>query len=268
MNGAGERWPPTWQVAAVLITTFLFYIGMALFFGGTTNKAFVVLLELLLILPAALFAWSEHYPAVSLFRLRPIRPVLLAIGILLGLGIGAVRDELDHLVQGLVPMPARILESLQAFMVIRSIGDAALLGFGMVVVAGVVEEMLLRGFLQGTLEQGGRPAKAVVVSALVFSFLHLNPWWAFQIFLMGICLGVLTWRCGSIWPAVVIHATNNAVSLVFINTDASKLKWYLSGDHVSPAVLAGVVAATVLGFHLFFRHAPHRRSPIDQTGGT
>jgi membrane protease YdiL (CAAX protease family) len=74
-----------------------------------------------------------------------------------------------------------------------------------------------------------------------------------QIFGLGIALGVMAWRSRSIWPGVVIHMTNNAVSLVFINTDESKLRGYEFRGQVAPLWMAVGLVFTILGFKWFFR---------------
>jgi membrane protease YdiL (CAAX protease family) len=49
----------------------------------------------------------------------------------------------------------------------------------------------------------------VVVTAVVFGVYHVEPGPAAACTVMGLVLGWLRHRTGSIWPAVVMHATNN-----------------------------------------------------------
>jgi uncharacterized protein len=253
LTGAPSQSPPAWQAALALIATFLLYIGAALLVGGSDNKFAVLLLEMLLIVPAALVAWSERYSLRGIFRMRAVPFMTVPASVLLGLGLGVLGDAMDRVVQRFLPMPDDMLEGLKAFMVFHSPGEAAVLVVSVVAAAGLVEEMLFRGFLQGSLERSGGPVKAVLVSALVFSALHLNPWWAVQIFLLGVCLGFLAWRYGSIWPGVVIHAVNNAVSLAFMNTDESRLTWYMSADRVTPGAFCAGVLLTAAGFLIILK---------------
>jgi len=253
MTAGPGRFPRSRDVFAVVTATFLLYVGFTLAFGGSESKPAILLMEFSLIVPALVFIILGRYPLRPAFRLSPVKPGLLAASVPLGLGVGILGDELDRMVQSVVPMPEHILSALKEFMTVDSFAEAALVVAMAVVVAGVVEEMLFRGFLQKSLERNGPPGKAIGVTAAVFAFLHFNPWWTFQIFALGVVLGILAWRSRSIWPGVVIHALNNAVSMLFINLDESRLQWYVYRDHVSPVCFIAGLVLTYAGLRLFFR---------------
>lgn len=252
MNGTEDRFPSGQQVFLVLVGTFLGYLGLTLAFGGTLNRLAVLLLEAVLIVPALLFIWIGKYPFRKVFRTKRVQPRILGLCVFLGLGLGIVSDELDRMAQSAFPMPKEILDALREYMVFRTAGEMVLLIFTVVIFAGVIEEMLFRGFLQTTMERGRRIPIAIAVTAAVFAILHFNPWWMLQIFGLGIVLGVMAWRSRSIWPGVVIHMTNNAVSLVFINIDESKLRGYEFRGQVAPLWMLVGLVLTVVGFRLFY----------------
>ena len=82
------------------------------------------------------------------------------------------------------------------------------LAIPLVVLAPIVEELLFRGLLYRYLRGRVGVVAAVVISALVFAVLHvvIPP-----LFVMGIVLAVLAERTGSLWPGIVLHATNNGL---------------------------------------------------------
>lgn len=88
----------------------------------------------------------------------------------------------------------------------------ALLVLGAVLVP-VGEELLFRGLLQGWLRRFGT-AVAVVVSALVFGLAHGVNVVLPAAIVLGVVLGIVRERSGSIWPAVAGHAVNNGVLFV------------------------------------------------------
>lgn len=77
--------------------------------------------------------------------------------------------------------------------------------------APVCEEAAFRGYLQRTLERASGPRVAIAVSGLLFAARHLDPLRFAPLVLLGVLFGWLSWRSGSLWPAIAAHAANNAV---------------------------------------------------------
>jgi membrane protease YdiL (CAAX protease family) len=76
-------------------------------------------------------------------------------------------------------------------------------------VAPIVEEMLFRGYVQRRLLERWPPAVAIAVSTLMFGAAHLDPGEGLMAAVIGVWLGIVAWRCGSIWPSIACHATQN-----------------------------------------------------------
>lgn len=94
-----------------------------------------------------------------------------------------------------------------------------LLAVLMVCVAPLVEELIFRGVLLSGLMQRMQAGWAILVSALVFGLMHLADfgfvWYAIPALAgLGVVLAWLRLRSGSLWPAVVAHATNNALAVL------------------------------------------------------
>ncbi|NIN71697.1 MAG: CPBP family intramembrane metalloprotease [Gemmatimonadetes bacterium] len=83
---------------------------------------------------------------------------------------------------------------------------------GVALAAPLIEEALFRGLLQGVLEARLRHRFAIAVTAMAFGLLH-GPDGALFFFFWSLPVGWVTWRSGSILPAVVVHAVNNIVGL-------------------------------------------------------
>jgi len=82
-----------------------------------------------------------------------------------------------------------------------------------VVVAPIVEEVLYRGYLLGTLVDRGWRVVAVLISALLFVTLHFEP----TNLVASLCLGVGTGLCAvqsrSIVPGLIVHIASNAFGI-------------------------------------------------------
>ena len=55
-----------------------------------------------------------------------------------------------------------------------------------------------------------RPWVGIIVSAIIFGLVHMNPVQMVFGFLYGLPLGWLAWRTGSLLPSIVVHVANNA----------------------------------------------------------
>jgi uncharacterized protein len=101
-------------------------------------------------------------------------------------------------------------------------GRTGIFTFATVVIAApVMEEILFRGIiLDGFLKRYG-PAKAITVSALLFGFLHLNPWQFVSAFCIGILMGWIYYRTGSLALVILIHFANNFLAFVAMKFTAN-----------------------------------------------
>jgi membrane protease YdiL (CAAX protease family) len=82
-----------------------------------------------------------------------------------------------------------------------------------VVLAALGEEWLCRGVLWQSLERVAPTAVTVVLSAVLFGFLHaLGEGFLFEVphrFVFGLLLGALRARTGSLGPCILAHGANN-----------------------------------------------------------
>ena len=79
---------------------------------------------------------------------------------------------------------------------------------------GVFEELAFRGVIQGRLEEIMRRKDALILQAALFSVMHLLPSAYVSHFLIGLGLGFLRMRCRSLYPAMIVHALWNAVTVL------------------------------------------------------
>lgn len=85
--------------------------------------------------------------------------------------------------------------------------------------APFVEEIVFRGAILRSLLDSSRlkPWGAIVLSAVLFALVHMNPAQLPHAFLIGLLLGWMYWRTGSILPGMAYHWANNSVAYVVYN---------------------------------------------------
>ena len=83
------------------------------------------------------------------------------------------------------------------------------------------EEWLCRGMVErGLLGRGVKPFWAIVLSALFFAVIHLNPWQAVPAFLLGCLFGYVYYKTGSLKLTMLMHFTNNTFALIMGHVDS------------------------------------------------
>jgi len=90
--------------------------------------------------------------------------------------------------------------------------------------APIFEEWLCRGMVLRGLLAGGKmkPGWAIVVSALFFALIHMNPWQALNAFILGLLMGYIYYRTGNLWLTMFIHFINNGSAVILSQIDALK----------------------------------------------
>ncbi len=109
--------------------------------------------------------------------------------------------------------------------------------------------MILRGLLAG---RKMKPVWAIVISALFFALIHMNPWQALNAFILGLLMGWIYYRTGSLWLTMLIHFVNNGTAVVLGQIDSLKdyeywidmlgNTWYYVAFAVALAVIVGCIA--------------------------
>jgi membrane protease YdiL (CAAX protease family) len=122
------------------------------------------------------------------------------------------------------------------------------------ILAGVAEELFFRSYMQSMFRERWDARRAVLVTAVCFGVLHLDPVHAPLAIALGIYLGYLTERTGSALPAMVCHVVNNAVYTVITAIVGSY------GGRDINLVLGGAAAVLfalcILRLHSSFSTAP------------
>lgn len=81
--------------------------------------------------------------------------------------------------------------------------------------APLVEELVFRGaILRALLRWKSNPWIGIIISAVMFSAIHMNPAQMPHAFLIGILIGWMYYRTDSIVPGVVYHWVNNTIAYV------------------------------------------------------
>ncbi len=214
--------PPAWGVwqpalglmvlvpTAVLIASLALVIPLAI--AAVVSATALGLLQVALVWLLGIRTWPAPWALVGFARPRTSHRVsaMLAVAALVcSLGFAQ-----------LYTMTAMALG--WDFLMPPDIPDGLLLPGGWVVFSGlalavwtpIAEETFFRGFILRGLTNRWRLTPALIMSAAVFSALHLAPALLLPVFVTGLLLGYLYHRTGSLWPCIAVHAAQNLVAVL------------------------------------------------------
>ncbi len=83
--------------------------------------------------------------------------------------------------------------------------------------------MILRGLLNYKKEDGTngiKPVWAIVISAAVFAVIHGNLWQAIPAFIIGLVMGLVYYKTGSLKLTMLMHFVNNTLALAMGQIDS------------------------------------------------
>lgn len=223
------------MVAALAVTA----AGVGAMLGGSVQlasrpdlglRAQIAFGTLLLALPAlaALMLRPDLWPAV---RGGGVKGRTLGLSLLLGAALWVASAGLMEVQSLVAPPPPAYLDAFRA--IHRALApdgpmDALVSILVIGVLPGVCEELVVRGVFLPSLARWigatafrlpSEPARlgrgawvAVVVSALLFAVIHLDPFRFLFAFVLGLVFGFLRLVTGSLWPPVVAHASLNTLT--------------------------------------------------------
>ncbi|HYG24043.1 MAG TPA: ABC transporter permease subunit [Verrucomicrobiae bacterium] len=152
---------------------------------------------------------------------------------------------LARLASQFVPVSEEMLEEFSRTLIPEGITTAELLFF-LAVLPGFCEEFAFRGLLLHGLRRRFHPVALVVVVGLVFGIFHFALFRFAGTAFLGMLLAAVTLITGSIFPAMVWHAGNNALGVIASQAEVpvAELDGWMYG--------AGVVLLAV-AFWIFWR---------------
>jgi len=130
--------------------------------------------------------------------------------------------------------------------------------------APIFEEWLCRGMVLRGLLNKMKPGWAIVVSALFFAVIHMNPWQALNAFLIGLVMGYIYYKTGSLWLTMLIHFVNNGTSVVMAQfSSVEETSYWFEMMDRGPYVVVTVVSLVALAAGLWC----FKRIPLEQERG-
>ena len=169
--------------------------------------SFITFLELVLLGPVWWFSLRKYGVKPSTLGFKKPGQGALEVGcgvMVLGIFSNAVYNILLALFRLKIP---NVLEPMLA-----STHTPWWYFIGVVIAAPLAEETFFRGFVFTGLRQRYGWQRAALISSGLFALFHLDPIVLIPIFILGYLLAYCYQRTDSIWPSIILHASNNALA--------------------------------------------------------
>tara|TARA_A100000164_G_C21811835_1_gene725902 strand:+ start:209 stop:1003 length:795 start_codon:yes stop_codon:yes gene_type:complete len=202
----------------------------------------------LMIVPLVVYLKLKKFPLFHSIRFKILEYNTIKSVTLFSIGLIILSDEIDRVIQVFIPTPEYILD-LNYLLKPDSFLGGILLFIAVVILAPLGEEIIFRGFLQQILEKQWRDTtRAILFTALLFSIIHMNPYWFIQIYFLGVILGFLAWKTKSIIAPLILHSLNNSMALFLSFLDPQQNSLYIWNGHVAPWVFVFALFSVFFGF--------------------
>lgn len=126
-----------------------------------------------------------------------------------------------------------------------------------VVMAPILEEWLFRGIIQPPAVAKFGAFRGILLSAAIFGIIHFLPMQVLNAFVVGIILGYLFHKTGSLTPVILLHALNNAVALLAGDSSAS-MREIIASDQLYYTIYGVALTLVALGAVMMARELKNK----------
>ena len=127
------------------------------------------------------------------------------------IGFVILLSELDNILNYFLPMPVFLMNVFETIMA-KQIFVLSIILVG--IIPAFTEEMFFRGIILNGFKENYSERKAIIISALLFGIIHLNPWQFISAFIIGLFSAWICIKTKSIILSIYIHIFNNIMSVI------------------------------------------------------
>ena len=137
----------------------------------------------------------------------------------------------------------------------NGVGDFIASLFIVALLPAVFEETIFRGAFQNLLSRWTKmPVLSVIITAIIFSYVHGSYIGFFPRFFLGFVLGWMFYRTGNIWLNIIAHFINNALALtaLYAVTKRGEKMDISKADQHFPIWMGLFAIAALIGLFVLF----------------
>ena len=279
--GTSQRKPRIWTVFLAFAVAFLAFIvaqfvvlgiaALLLMKGGesfSSSRDFVEALQQVIVEPkvvilfgllsqmiilgvAVVAVYFSPVPMVRRLRLGRSKLPLWAYPLVIGgaLAIAVFYGPIAEFITRRLHAPGGTLKLLEDVLTHLTPAQAVAAVLVVGVLPGLAEEWLFRGYIQTRLSERLGRWWAIVITALLFGLMHLDPVQSPFAAIFGVYLGYLAEQSGSIRPTMVCHMANNTFQVLLAVSVKSQTAPSQSQERAVFIASAILLAGSVVYLH-------------------
>jgi sodium transport system permease protein len=168
--------------------------------------------------PALLMSSSLTTSIRQTLKLRWPGWTMLGVATALAFVLLPVMTEIISSLHWFFPKPSKAVTEFLGAMSSQSVSWwFPLLAFA--IAPAICEELAFRGFILSGLQRARSPWVPIILSSIAFGVVHQIPQQVFNAMLLGIVIGLMAVRSGSLWPGVWFHFLFNGAQVLFQRLD-------------------------------------------------
>ncbi len=234
--------------------------------NGIVLMAAAGLLVVFVLVPLSIALFHKVRPVCGFNCFWPT-PVSLFAAVFLGFGLAPLMLQLVSMSNQDSDLLEQAKDQVARFQTV----PFPLLILSLALAPAVCEELFFRGLLFRSFRGAMSPAATVVLTGVLFGAFHLITSSGLGLSrllpttLMGLALGWVCLRSGSVIPGMVLHFLHNSLSLTlaYFQRELESSGWLATDQSGVPAkILAGAAALVVVGVFLLLRSHPRVEKPV------
>ncbi len=199
----------------ILVLSFVFQNSVAppQDFAGFARITLALFLAVVLAPPVIMAVMFTSSPRQTLL-LKPPRWRMVTAAAVLAVALHPFILAFDSLIVWIYPIAPKVQQAADELQKMFTSANVWLLILCIAAMPAVCEEIAFRGFILSGFRRLGNNRRAIVVSALFFGIAHGFLQQEINAFVMGLLLGYLAVRSGSLLPGMTFHFLHNSLSVL------------------------------------------------------
>ena len=174
-----------------------------------------------------------------------LAPITIVAALFFAFWLGQLNERIP-LPHWMKLMEENTSKQMNEFLKVKDWGDIFINIIVIALLPAICEEIFFRGAVQRVMIHVTRsPWIGIIISAFLFSALHMQFVGFLPRMFLGLVLGALYWYSGSLWVCIIAHFVNNALQVIWVSFSPESM-------NSNPAIpfwltlMSGIVVALLL----------------------